>query len=1038
MTEQPYGADDIAVIGMALHVPGADDIDTFWENLRDGVESIKPCTEQELDSLGVSAERRHHPHFVNAAGLIPGVSLFDHQFWGYSPREAALLDPQQRLFLETAWESLEHAGYDPFAYDGAIGVYAGMGLSRYLLRNLLGNPDVSDADSPMLLMGNDKDFLATRVSYHLNLRGPSLAVQTGCSTSLVATHLAVDALLSYQCDLALVGGATVTPPQLTGYLRMPGSTASPDGHSRAFDAEAAGTVFGNGVAAVVLKRLPEAVADRDTIHAVIKGSAVNNDGAGKVGFAAPGISGQAEVIVRAQRVAEVTADTVSYVEAHGTATRLGDPAEVAALTRAFRDSTDQVGYCALGSVKTNVGHLDTAAGVTGLIKAALALSHGQIPASLHFTTPNPEIDFERSPFYVNTELRAWPRGATPRRAGVSAFGFGGTNAHVVLEEPPRRAPTPAGARPQVLVLSAKTADALEHATSKLADQLRDHPDQSLVDIAYTTQVGRARFAHRRSVVCRDHKDAVELLSAPGDPRWRKLREARQERTVAFMFSGVGDQYVGMTQDLYEDEPVFAAAIDECAESLGPHLGLDLRDVLYPERGAPRVEGPRARGRLDMAGMFSGAPPEDELRATTLAYPAVFCVEYALARQLTAWGVRPAALIGHSLGEYVAATVAGVFTLHDALRLIVHRARLIDELPGGAMLAVSLSPDALRPRLTGSGLSIALLNGPRLTVVAGPSEAVDALARELSAEEIACRPLGTRHAFHTPSLEPMVAPFTEALRTVELSPPVTPLLSNMTGTWLTAAEATDPEYWGRQSARTVDFAGGLRELCADRDHVLLEVGPGQALCSLAAEHLLDADRPVDGLVLPSVRTWYDHRESDTSLLQDVLGRLWLAGADVDWPAVHAPRKPGRVPLPSYPFERTRAWVDPPAPGAVPASGADTGERVFAPSWRSLPFPVADPPNTTAAGERWLILADGDGVARALARRILDNGGAALLVEPGTGSSRSTRSGYGSTRRAPRTTTHSRTTSPGPVSAAPMSRICGAWTRATGRRRIRHGP
>ncbi|MGO4421628.1 type I polyketide synthase, partial [Streptomyces sp. MCAF7] len=569
-----------------------------------------------------------------------------------------------------SWESLEHAGYDPFTYDGAIGVYAGMGLSRYLLRNLLGNPDVSDADSPMLLMGNDKDFLATRVSYQLNLRGPSLAVQTGCSTSLVATHLAVDALLSYQCDLALVGGATVTPPQLTGYLRMPGSTASPDGHSRAFDAEAAGTVFGNGVAAVVLKRLPEAVADRDTIHAVIKGSAVNNDGAGKVGFAAPGISGQAEVIVRAQR------------------------------------------------------------------------GHGQIPASLHFKTPNPEIDFERSPFYVNTELRVWPRGATPRRAGVSAFGFGGTNAHVVLEEPPRRAPTPAGARPQVLMLSAKTADALEHATNRLADQLRDHPEQSLADVAYTTQVGRARFAHRRSVVCRDLEDAVELLSAPGDPRWRKLREARQGRTVAFMFSGVGDQYVGMAQDLYEDEPVFAAAVDECAESLRPHLGIDLRDVLYPERGAPRAEGPRARGRLDMAGMFSGAPPEDELRATTLAYPAVFCVEYALARQLTAWGVRPAALIGHSLGEYVAATVAGVFTLHDALRLIVHRARLIDQLPGGAMLAVSLSPDALRPRLTGSGLSIALLNGPRLTVVAGPSEAVDALARELSAEEIACRPLGT--------------------------------------------------------------------------------------------------------------------------------------------------------------------------------------------------------------------------------------------------------------------------------------------------------
>jgi iturin family lipopeptide synthetase A len=978
MTEPPDGADDLAIIGMACHVADADDTDTFWQNLCAGVESIRPLTEEELDRLRVPLDRRRDPRFVNAASLVHGTSMFDHAFWGYSPREATLLDPQQRLFLETAWEAMEHAGYDPHTTKASVGVYAGMGLSRYLLRNLTGNPAVADADSPLLLMGNDKDFLTTRVSYHLDLRGPSMAVQTGCSTSLVATHLAADALLSYQCDMALVGGVTLNPPHTSGYLRMQGSTASPDGHSRAFDADAGGTVFGDGVGVVVLKRLADALADRDTIHAVVKGSAVNNDGAGKPGFAAPGVAGQAEVVLNAQRVARVDARTIGYVEAHGTATALGDPVEVAALTRAFRTGTDAVGFCALGTVKGNVGHLDTAAGVIGLIKTALALRHRRIPPSLHFVRPNPEIDFARSPFYVNTELSEWPAGPTPRRAGVSAFGFGGTNAHVVLEEPPQRAPTATRDRPQVLVLSARTATALRHTTERLRERLVAAPELSLADVAYTQQVGRTRFKHRTSIVCSDRDDALAALSAEGAPRWRRRKDVRHARPVAFMLSGVGDQYAGMTQDLYEDQPYFASVVDRCARLLRPELGVDLCDLLYPAR--PSGDGSRRPRSLDMRGLLGGSAPDDGLRRNTVAYPAVFTVEYALAKQLTAWGLRPAALIGNSLGEYVAATLAGVFSLEDALRIVVLRARLIDELPGGAMLAVSLPAEALRRRVAGTGVSVALINSPRLTVVGGPGDEVDELLQRLKAEDVPCRLLRTGHAFHTAALEPVVAPLVDALRSVELSPPKIPMLSNVTGTWLTAADAVDPGYWGRQTVRTVDFASGLRELCADRDQVLVEIGPGQALSAMAAEYLTASGRDVDGMVLPSVRAWYDHRERDTTVLHDVLGQLWLAGADIDWRAVHAPAEPGRVPLPSYPFERTPAYIPPPSPTTVTAVGGGPQDRFFARSWRSRPLLAAVRPTVP---ERWLILADEAGMAAGLAQVLADEGREAVLVEAGDG-------------------------------------------------------
>jgi amino acid adenylation domain-containing protein len=980
----PAGA--VAIVGMAGRFPGAPDVERFWENLRDGVESITHFDDDELERLGVARELREQPNFVRAGALVEGVEEFDHAFWGYSPREAALLDPQQRLFLETAWEALEHAGYDAQRYEGLIGVYAGMGLSTYLLFNLAGDPSLSEADTPTVMLGNDKDFLSTRTSYHLDLRGPSITVQSGCSTSLVAAHLACDGLLSYQCDIALAGGSTIAVPQRTGYLYAPGGTASPDGRCRAFDADAAGTLFGSGVGAVVLKRLDDALADRDTIHAVIRGSAVNNDGAAKVGFTAPSVEGQAEVVVRAQGVAGVGAATIGYVEAHGTATELGDPMEVAALTRAFRESTEAAGFCALGSVKTNVGHLDTAAGVASLIKATLALRHKQIPPSLHFTRPNPRISFDGSPFFVNTRLRDWAAGAEPRRAGVSAFGFGGTNAHVVLEEAPEPAPAPASAGPQLVVLSARTPGALERATERLAAHLGGSTGQSVADVAYTLQVGRAVFEYRRAVVCADREDAVAALRAPSSPRVRSRRQAGRDRPVAFMLAGLGDQYAGMARDLYERERPFREAVDRCAELLHPHLGTDLRAVMLP----PDRDGADQPPALDFRAMVRGSAGGDRLHDTVLAHPAVFVLDYALAQQWAAWGVRPAAMIGHSLGEYVAATLAGVFTLDDALRFVATRATLIDRLPGGAMLAVPLPPAELEPLIPPT-LALALANGPRLAVVSGPDAEIEAFERVLATRDLPCRRLQATHAFHSAMMRPVVGPLDALARTITLRPPEIPFVSNVTGTWITDAQATDPGYWSGHSALTVRFADGLRELAADREQVLLEVGPGQALSALAAEHLETEGRAGDAVVVPSMRASYDRRRSDGEVLLDALGQLWAGGASVDWRGVHAPVEPRRVGLPAYPFERERCWIAPAGQGRSQARPAERGraaahEWLSMPSWRAIPPPAPSRDGDLPAGH-WLVLAgEGDRLAAALRERLLAAGRSVTVAEAGAGFAR----------------------------------------------------
>ncbi|MGH2506144.1 MAG: SDR family oxidoreductase, partial [Ktedonobacteraceae bacterium] len=747
------GAGELAIVGMSGRFPGAASVEQFWQNLHAGQESITFFTPQELEAAGISPEVFQAPNYVPARPVLPAemVEGFDTALFGYSPREAELTDPQHRIFLECAWEALERAGYDPQEYAGSIGIFGGTNLSTYLLN---AEPEqLAGVNDYQLLAGNDKDSLTSNVSYKLNLRGPAVVVQTFCSTSLVAVHLACQSLRRGECDLALAGGVSVRVPSVGGHLYEPGSMESPDGHCRTFDARAQGSMFGDGVGLVMLKRLAEALEDGDQVLAVIRGSAMNNDGATKVSYAAPSVVGQAEVVLSALEDAGVSAESISYVEAHGTATELGDPIEVASLTKAYRHQTAAVGYCAIGSVKTNVGHLDRAAGVSGLIKTVLALQAEVLPASLHYEQPNPEIDFAQSPFVVNAALRAWPRQAgSVRRAGINSLGMGGTNAHVIVEEAPARVPSGPSRPWQLLPISARTQDALEQVRRNLAVHLRMHEEVPFADVAYTLQRGRKRLKQRAVLVCRDRQEALDLLEAEGALLARR-QEQRTERPVAFVFPGVGEQYVGMTQQLYACEAVFREQLDTCCRLLEPHLGLDLRTLLFAE---PSQSNAEVSGRLRFNGRFGteqenhGQRTGGALRRTELSQPALFVVSYALARLLMSWGIRPQAMLGYSVGEYVAACLAGVLALEDVLRLVALRARWISEQPTGAMLAVALGECEVASYLE-KGVSVAIAVSPSSSVLGGSVEAVARVQSRLEQNEIACRYVASSHAFHTPQL-----------------------------------------------------------------------------------------------------------------------------------------------------------------------------------------------------------------------------------------------------------------------------------------------
>ena len=943
---------EIAVIGMAGRFPGAKDLEQFWRNLRDGVESIKFFTDEELHAKGVAAEILADPNYVKAEAVLDDIEMFDASFFGFTPREASLIDPQHRLFLEHAWQALENAGYAAGERNTRMGVYAGESINSYLLSNLLPNRElIESAGSFQVAITNDRDYLATQVAYKLNLTGPALSIQTACSTSLVAVHLACQGLLNRECDMALAGGVSVGVPHGEGAFHQQGGIISGDGHCRAFDADAQGTVKGNGVGVVVLKRLADALRDRDTIHAIIKGTAINNDGSLKVGFTAPGIEGQASVIEEALSLAEVDPSTITYVETHGTGTALGDPIEVAALTQAFRAQTAAKNYCAIGSVKTNIGHTDSAAGVAGLIKAVLALEHRQLPPSLNFTRPNPNIDFAESPFFVNTKLAEWQTNGTPRRAGVSSFGIGGTNAHVVVEEAPRVETRSGSSRPfELLVLSAKTATALEAARMNLAGHLKQHAEINLADVAFTLQTGRASFSHRLALISRDAAEAAAALAA-NDARQLQfdVHESAQNRPVVFMFTGQGAQYVQMARELYETEASFRADVDHCCEILEPHLQLDLRTVLYP-----------SAERSDEA--------SEQLTQTQLTQPALFVIEYALARLWMRWGVRPAALIGHSIGEYVAACIAGVFTLEDALQIVVERGRLMQQAPHGAMLAVPLCEKELSSRLNGE-LSLAAVNAPSLCVVSGKVEAVERFERKLSGEGLVCRRLHTSHALHSAMMEPLLPMFAAKLKKVKIGAAQIPIVSTLTGTWLTAEEAADPGYWSKHMRQTVRFADALSEILKQPETVLLEIGPGQTLSALAKQQ---AETRV---VLSSLRHPHDN-QSDVAYMLRTLGRLWTAGVEIDWTAFHADEsKHRRIPLPTYPFERRRYWIDPPRSDSKQTDALTRRHKpadyLYVPSWKRTAAPVSTQHDETEKS-CWVVFADPCGVGAQVVRRLESEG------------------------------------------------------------------
>ena len=873
---------------MAARVPGASDIHGFWRNLRDGVESIRVFSDDEVLAAGVDPRLLEHPQFVKAAAVLDDIDHFDAELFGFSAVEARLLDPQHRLFLECAWTVLEHAGCDPHRYDGAIGVFAGVMMNGYLHSNLAANPAVLESAGVLATrILNDKDFLSTRLSYLMNLRGPSLTVQTACSTSLVAVHLACQSLLAYDSDMALAGGVSIPVPQTAGYLYQEGGIFSPDGHCRAFDAEAKGTVGGSGVGLVALKRLEDALDDGDIIHAVILGSAINNDGSAKVGYTAPSVDAQSEVIAAAQSFADIEPGTITYVEAHGTGTTMGDPIEIEALSEVFSAGGAPQGGCAIGSVKSNFGHLDAAAGVVGMIKTILALKHQQIPPTLHCRTPNPRIDFPSTPFTVATELRPWDSEG-PRRGAVSSFGVGGTNAHAILEEAPDPPVSgPASRAWQLLPLSAASEASLDG----LADSLASHfegpgAEGALADAAWTLQVGRQALERRRVVLARGRADAAAVLRGADPQRsWRRA-DAVADRRVAFLLPGQGAQHARMGEGL-RHEPIYRRALERCAALARPHLGVDLLGLLDAPEGSPEAA---------------------RLGDTEITQPALFAVEWAVAEQWRAWGVEPWAMLGHSLGEWVAATLAGVFALEDVVPLVVLRGRLMGDLPGGAMLGVELPADTVEPMLTGD-LALAAVNAPQRVVVSGSVEAIDALGRGLGARGVETRRLHTSHAFHSPMVEPILERFEEAVAAVPRQAPTIPFVSNVTGEFITESEATDPRYWARHLRSTVRFAQGLSTLVdAQQSAVLLDIGPGRSLAQLARGA---AD------TVPPVVSGMRHPKRDVGDLETVLGavaNLWTHGVRIDWASLHGDDPRMREELPTYVFDRRRHWVDP-DPSAV---------------------------------------------------------------------------------------------------------------------------
>jgi acyl transferase domain-containing protein len=1024
MLEQPIRDHDIAVIAMAGRFPGASDVDGLWKNLDNGVESFAEITKDDIAQAGRHGYLAHHPDYVWRRPVLDDIRGFDASLFGFSPREAMITDPQNRIFLECAYEVLERAGYGRPGARGRVGIFAGNNISMYLQEQFNDPETLLRVDHYELIIGNEKDSLTTAVAYRLDLTGPAVSVQTFCSTSGTAIHMACHSLRHGECDMALAGGVCVRVPDRIGYIFTEGGMVSPDGHIRTFDARGRGGVFGDGSAVVALKSMRRAVADRDTVLAVIRGSAINNDGSSKFSYTAPSVVGQSTAVAAALLDADVAPRDISYVEAHGTATELGDPIEVAALTRAFRAAELQrTGqelrdrqYCAVGSVKTNVGHLDRAATVTGFIKVVEALRHEVIPKSLHFETPNPEIDFARSPFFVAGSAVPWPRqSGKPRLAGVNGLGMGGTNVHIVVQEAPDPAPRPAPERVwQVLPVSGQS----ERAAADYCELMAAHLDgdegqrQHLGDVAFTLQEGRNLFANRRVVVADSAKTAAAAFGGRGSAGATLLarREAVKGRRTAFVFAGVGEHFAGMVADLYRTEPVFRRHLDYGQKLLAEYSTIDVVTPLTAQRSTPTGGGDLA-AMMGRAPATSGAGP---LSDTVIAQPAVFVAEYALAQMLIGWGVAPDHVLGYSVGEYVAACLANVLSLPDALRLVAHRAELIGTLPGGAMLAVGRTWDelsALVPDLAARGIDLAVIN-PGQVVVGGPVEAVAELAAQLrdSGQGIACRELDTSHAFHTRMMEPVAERLTRwVAEHITLNAPTTAYISNVAGREATAELVTDPGYWARHMCQTVRFADGLASALGRSGNVIVEVGPGKSLGAMARSHP-DCDRTRWPLILATLPAAADNESGDRTLAC-CLAELWLTGVDVDWDAYHRGDQdwvPGRVPVPCYPFQRHEYWFtkdslpEVPLPayftdgGEAASSGEPDREKLLS-EYETLPLlpenqwlnvgvwrERAPRPPMAAPGDQWVIFTDAeeaDAVAGPLRADLTAAGRTACMVRPG---------------------------------------------------------
>ncbi len=963
----PVSDDDIAVVGMSVCVPGAQSVDAYWQNLRDGVESIRRLDEAALLAAGETPARLRRKNYVPAAAVLDDFDTFDADFFGFSPKDAAILDPQHRKFLEVAWEAMEQAGHPPQTIAGPIGVYAGCGMGSYFYFNICSNPDLVDDVGMFLLRhtGNDKDFLSTRVSHVFDLKGPSINLQTACSTSLVAIHYACQALRAGEVDMALAGGVTIELPQGRGYEFKENEILSPDGHCHAFDHRAQGTVFGSGAGAVALRRLKDAVADGDHIWAIIKGSAVNNDGAAKAGYLAPSVDGQSAAIIKALDDAGVAAQSIGMIECHGTGTYLGDPIEVAALTEAYRKTTDATGFCRIGSVKTNIGHLDTAAGVAGFVKAALSLHHEAMPPSLGYEAPNPAIAFDGSPFCVNDSLTPWPRSGTPRRAAINALGVGGTNAHMILQEAPVRAPSEVSDFPfHALCLSARSRTALDANTSALADHLRAHPEQDLADVAFTLKNGRRGFEKRRVVVAETHQEAATLLEAADTRRVFTHDWLGDDPDVVFMFPGGGAQYPGMARDLYETEPAFADFMDRGLAHLQAQLDYDIRALWLPEGDEE--------------------PVAEQLKKPSVQLPLIAIVEYALAQLWISWGVKPAAMVGHSMGENVAACLAGVMTFENLIDLVLLRGRLFDSVTPGGMISVSLGLDALKSYL-GDDLDIASVNGPALTAVSGPDAALAKVQAQLTADEVDWQRIAIDIAAHSRMLEPILADYRDFLAGLDLQAPKMAFLSNRTGQRITDAQATDPDYWVEQLRHTVRFADCIETLAAQSRQVFLEVGPGKALSSLAQM----CPQVAAGQVLSSLRH-PDQEIADDAYFIGVIARLWACGVEADWDQIWGEARRNRVVLPTYQFQRSSYFINP-GQAATPdepdlVREYDMSRWGAVPKWVPQYAEVAeniDDALSEAQGTQWLIFADEDGIADGVVARLRSAGHEVSTVCAGDG-------------------------------------------------------